>query len=49
LLLEQALIDGEVRIKRRDRQKFVIKPQPASGSPLDIDGPELDISADEIL
>jgi hypothetical protein len=48
-LLEQALKEGEVRVKRRDGRVFVIKPQPVSGSPLDIEGLELGLSAGEIL
>lgn len=48
-LLDQALKDGEVRVKRKDGQVFVIKPKPVSGSPLDIEGLELGISAGEIL
>jgi hypothetical protein len=37
-LLEQAANYGEVRIKRRDGQVFVVKPQKRKGSPLDIGG-----------
>lgn len=37
-LLAQAAKYGEVRIKRRDGQVFVIKPQKSKGSPLAIDG-----------
>ncbi len=48
-LLNQALKDGEARVRRREGQVFVIKPQPVSGSPLDIEGLELGISAAEIL
>jgi hypothetical protein len=48
-LLDQALKDGEVRVKRKDGRVFVIKPQPVSGSPLDIEGLELGVSAGEIL
>ncbi len=48
-LLDQALKDGEVRVKRKDGRVFVIKPQPISGSPLDVEGLELDISASEIV
>jgi antitoxin (DNA-binding transcriptional repressor) of toxin-antitoxin stability system len=33
-ILEQAAKYGEVRIKRRDGQVFVIKPQKRKGSPL---------------
>jgi antitoxin Phd len=48
-LLDQALKEGEVRVKRKDGRVFVIKPQPVSGSPLDIEGLELWISAGKIL
>ncbi|MEW5827880.1 MAG: type II toxin-antitoxin system Phd/YefM family antitoxin [Chloroflexota bacterium] len=48
-LLEQAARNGEVRIKRRDGQVFVIRPQKRQGSPLNIEGIELNLSRDEIL
>jgi len=48
-LLDKALKNGEVRVKRKDGRVFVIKPQPVSGSPLDIEGLELGVSAGEIL
>ncbi len=48
-VLDQALKDGEVRIRRKDGQVFVLKPQPASGSPLDFEGLDLGISEGEIL
>jgi PHD/YefM family antitoxin component YafN of YafNO toxin-antitoxin module len=48
-LLEQARSEGEVRIKRRDGQEFVIKPVRAKGSPFDIKGVDLDLSAEEIV
>ena len=48
-LLDQALKEGEVRVKRRDGQVFAIKPETISGSPLDIEGMESGISAGEIL
>ncbi|MCK7481839.1 MAG: type II toxin-antitoxin system Phd/YefM family antitoxin [Candidatus Moduliflexus flocculans] len=48
-LLEQAAKYGEVRIKRRDGQVFVIKPQKRVGSPLDVDGIKLNLSRQEIL
>ena len=41
--------EGEARVKRKDGQVFVIKPQTVSVSPLDIEGLELGISAGEIL
>jgi PHD/YefM family antitoxin component YafN of YafNO toxin-antitoxin module len=48
-LLEQAARSGEVRIKRRDGQVFVIRPQKRKGSPLDVSGVDLNLSRDEIL
>lgn len=37
-LLEQAQSEGEVRIKRRDGQEFIVVPVSAKGSPLDVEG-----------
>ena len=48
-LLEQADTYGEVRIKRRDGQVFVIKPEKREGSPLAGDRIKLDLSREEIL
>ena len=48
-LLDQVLKEGEVRIKRKDGQVFVIKPEPRQGSPLDVPGIDLDLSAEEII
>jgi hypothetical protein len=48
-LLEQAAKYGEVRIKRRDGQVFVIKPQKRKGSPLAVDGIKTKLSRREIL
>jgi hypothetical protein len=48
-LLEQAAQNGEVRIKRRDGQVFVIRPKKRNGSPLDVGGVNLGLSRDEIL
>ena len=48
-LLDQVLRDGEVRIKRRDGRVFVIKPETQSGSPFDVSGIDLGISATEIV
>jgi hypothetical protein len=48
-LLEQAAKYGEVQIKRRDGQVFVIKPQKRKGSPLDMDGIKTKLSRREIL
>jgi antitoxin Phd len=48
-LLDKAARDGEVRIRRRDGQVFVIKPQTRRSSPLDIDGIDLNLTLPEIL
>jgi hypothetical protein len=48
-VLERAVKEGEVRIKRKDGQVFVIKPEQVLGSPLAVDGVETDLSADEIV
>ena len=48
-VLEQAAKYGEVRIKRRDGQVFVVKPQKREGSPLDVEGLKLRVSREEIL
>jgi PHD/YefM family antitoxin component YafN of YafNO toxin-antitoxin module len=48
-LLDQALKEGEVRIKRKDGRVFVVKPQAVSGSAFDIEGLDLNLSTSEIL
>lgn len=48
-LLDQVLEEGEVRIKRKDGQIFVIKPESREGSPLDVPGIDLGLQAEEIL
>ena len=48
-VLEQSATEGEVRIKRKDGQEFVIKPAEKVESPLDVEGVDLDISAREIV
>lgn len=48
-LLERALRDGEVRVRRKDGQLFVIVPEVAGGSPLDVEGVDLDLSPEEIV
>ena len=48
-ILDQVLKEGEVRIKRRDGQVFVVKPESVRGSPLDVPGLDLDLSASEIV
>lgn len=48
-VLEQAAREGEVRIKHKDGQVFVNKPESGKGSPLDIEGVSLNISTDEVV
>lgn len=48
-VLEQSRIKGEVWIKRKDGREFVVKPVAKSESPLDVEGIDLEISADEIV
>ena len=48
-LLDQVLQEGEVRIKRRDGQVFVVKPETERGSPFDVPGVDLDVSGTEIV
>ncbi|MBN2498001.1 MAG: type II toxin-antitoxin system Phd/YefM family antitoxin [Deltaproteobacteria bacterium] len=48
-LLDRARRDGAVRIRRRDGQVFVLRPEESARSPLDVEGIDLDIQADEIV
>jgi hypothetical protein len=48
-LLEQAVEEGEVRIKRKDGQTFVIRPETRVGSPLDVEGMDLGVTTAEIV
>jgi antitoxin (DNA-binding transcriptional repressor) of toxin-antitoxin stability system len=48
-LLDRAAAEGEVRVRRRDGRVFVIRPERASGSPLDVEGIDLDLTAEEIV
>ena len=48
-LLDRALKEGEVRIRRKDGQVFVLKPQPRVASPLDIEGTDLGFTRAEIV
>lgn len=48
-LLDRVAREGEARIKRRDGQVFVIKPQPDTTSPLDVEGVDVEISSEEIV
>ena len=48
-LLDRAAEDGEVRIKRRDGQVFVLQVAPQTKSPLNVEVVPLDVSAAEIV
>ncbi len=49
-LLNQAGREGQVRIRRRDGQEFVVQPAaPSTGSPLDVPGLDLDLAAGDIV
>jgi PHD/YefM family antitoxin component YafN of YafNO toxin-antitoxin module len=48
-LLNEARQEGAVRIRRRDGQEFVLSPAPEMGSPLDVEGLELDWTREEIV
>lgn len=48
-LLETARLEGEVRIKRRSGEEFIVRPSKPSGSPLDVEGVDLELTADEIV
>jgi hypothetical protein len=48
-LLDEVLREGEVRIKRKDGQEFVVKPVSQTASPLDVPGLDLGIKAAEII
>ena len=49
VLLERAREQGEVRIKRADGQVFVLKPEKAKRSALDVEGINLGVSTEEIV
>ena len=48
-LLDKVLVEGSVRIKRRDGQVFVIRPVEQKSSPLDVEGIDLGVSTEEIV
>jgi antitoxin Phd len=48
-ILDKARRDGAVRIRRRDGQVFVLKPERAQKSPLDVSGINLKIGRMEIV
>ncbi len=48
-LLELVAKEGEAKIKRRDGQIFAIRLETKAGSPLDVEGIDLGITAAEIV
>ena len=48
-VLDRARKEGQVRIRRRDGQVFLLIAEHTSGSPLDVEGIDLDLTADEIV
>ena len=48
-LLEQARREGAVRIRRRDGQVFVLRPEQQTGSPLNVPSLKLRIPRAELL
>jgi len=48
-LLEKAVTEGEVRVRRKDGQVFVIIPEVTAGSPLDVEGVDIELTREEIL
>lgn len=48
-LLNRARREGEVEIRRRDGQVFVVRPRASAGSPLDVPGVNTDLSREEIV
>ena len=48
-VLSPARAEGKVLIKRKDGSVFMIQPVSQKGSPLDVKGINLDISAEEIV
>ena len=48
-VLDVAQQEGAVRIRRRDGQLFVLRPESSDASPLDVEGVDLRVSTDEIV
>ncbi len=48
-LLNRARRDGEVEIRRRNGQAFVVRPTASAGSPLDVPGVTTNLSREEIV
>ena len=48
-LLDEAKKEGVVCIKKRDGESFYLKPATPRGSPLDVKGVDLGVSASQII
>jgi hypothetical protein len=48
-LLDAARKDGAVRIRRRDGDVFVLRPERSKGSPLDVAGLNLPLAREEVV
>ena len=48
-VLDQAMKEGAVQIRRRDGKTFVIRPEQPKGSPLDVGSIQADITTEEII
>lgn len=48
-VLEKAKAEGKVLIKRKDGSVFLLQPLSQKGSPLDVEGVDLKLSAEEIV
>jgi len=48
-LLDRVVSEGEVRIKRKDGQVFVVKLQSSKKSPFEVEGLNLGLSTQEIM
>ena len=48
-ILEEAKRAGSVRIRRKDGQVFVLRPERSGDSPLNVKGVKLGLSRDEIV
>jgi PHD/YefM family antitoxin component YafN of YafNO toxin-antitoxin module len=48
-ILDQALQEGQVKVKRKDGQVFVIQPEKRVKSPFEVESVELGITTTEIV
>jgi PHD/YefM family antitoxin component YafN of YafNO toxin-antitoxin module len=48
-LLNSARKDGAVRIRRRDGQRFIVRPETKKKSPLDVSAVNLQINREELV